>query len=73
MKIMGAQVHISPTTSMADKEKNFFHVARCLAEEIPNSYCPNQFDNVANMRAHYEGTGPEIWEQVEGQFMDLLL
>ncbi|KAI9910542.1 hypothetical protein PsorP6_010285 [Peronosclerospora sorghi] len=38
-----------------------------MAEEIPNAYCPNQFDNVANMRAHYEGTGPEIWDQVEGQ------
>ncbi|KAI9895361.1 hypothetical protein PsorP6_019473 [Peronosclerospora sorghi] len=52
---------------MADKEKHFFHVARGLAEEIPNAYCPNQFDNVANMREHYEGTGPEIWDQVEGQ------
>ncbi|KAI9919619.1 hypothetical protein PsorP6_017534 [Peronosclerospora sorghi] len=44
MKIMGTQVHISPKTSMADKEKKFFHVARRLAEEIPNAYCPNQFD-----------------------------
>ncbi|KAE8912882.1 hypothetical protein PF005_g6445 [Phytophthora fragariae] len=67
MKTMGAEVHILPTTSMSDKENHFFHVARRLAETTPNAYCPNQFDNVANMRAHYEGTAPEIWEQVGGK------
>ncbi|EGZ09704.1 hypothetical protein PHYSODRAFT_523024 [Phytophthora sojae] len=67
MKTMGAEVHILPTTSMSDKENHFFHVARRLAETTPNAYCPNQFDNVANMRAHYEGTAPEIWQQVGGE------
>ncbi|KAH7467272.1 Cysteine synthase [Phytophthora ramorum] len=67
MKTMGAEVHILPTTSMSDKENHFFHVARRLAETTPNGYCPNQFDNLANMRAHYEGTAPEIWEQVGGE------
>lgn len=67
MKTMGAQVHILPTTSMADKENHFFHVARRLAETTPNSYYPNQFDNIANLRAHYEGTAPEIWHQVNGE------
>ncbi|GMF58321.1 unnamed protein product [Phytophthora fragariaefolia] len=66
MKTMGAEVHVLPTTSMSDKENHFFHVARRLAETTPNAYCPNQFDNLANMRAHYEGTAPEIWEQVGG-------
>ncbi|POM78972.1 Cysteine synthase [Phytophthora palmivora] len=67
MKTMGAQVHILPTTSMSDKENHFFHVAQRLAETTPNAYCPNQFDNVANMKAHYEGTAPEIWRQVHGE------
>ncbi|EGZ09703.1 hypothetical protein PHYSODRAFT_318314 [Phytophthora sojae] len=67
MKTMGAEVHILPTTSMSDKENHFFHVARRLAETTPNAYCPNQFNNVANMRAHYEGTAPEIWQQVGGE------
>uniref|UniRef100_H3G6B6 Tryptophan synthase beta chain-like PALP domain-containing protein n=1 Tax=Phytophthora ramorum TaxID=164328 RepID=H3G6B6_PHYRM len=67
MKTMGAEVHILPTTSMSDKENHFFHVAQRLAKETPNAYCPNQFDNPANMRAHYEGTAPEIWSQVDGE------
>ncbi|CAI5736232.1 unnamed protein product [Peronospora destructor] len=67
MKTMGAEVHILPTTSMSDKKNHFFHVARRLAETTRNSYCPNQFDNLANMRAHYEGTAPEIWQQVTGE------
>ncbi|KAG6595768.1 Cysteine synthase [Phytophthora cinnamomi] len=67
MKTMGAEVHVLPTTSMSDKENHFFHVARRLADTTPNAYCPNQFDNVANMRAHYEGTAPEIWRQVDGE------
>ncbi|KAL3672721.1 hypothetical protein V7S43_002014 [Phytophthora oleae] len=67
MKTMGAEVRVLPTTSMSDKENHFFHVAQRLAKETPNSYCPNQFDNAANMRAHYEGTAPEIWNQVNGE------
>ncbi|RLN61607.1 hypothetical protein BBP00_00005277 [Phytophthora kernoviae] len=67
MKTMGAQVHILPHTSISDKDNHFFHVAQRLAKETPNAYCPNQFDNLANMKTHYEGTAPEIWEQVGGQ------
>ncbi|KAK1939929.1 Cysteine synthase [Phytophthora citrophthora] len=66
MKTMGAEVRVLPTTSMSDKENHFFHVAQRLAKETPNAYCPNQFDNPANKQAHYEGTAPEIWEQVGG-------
>ncbi|POM78973.1 Cysteine synthase [Phytophthora palmivora] len=67
MKTMGAEVRVLPTTSMADKENHFFHVAQRLAKETSNAYCPNQFDNPANLRAHYNGTAPEIWEQVGGE------
>ncbi|KAG1706901.1 hypothetical protein DVH05_027751 [Phytophthora capsici] len=67
MKTMGAEVRVLPTTSMSDKENHFFHVAQRLAKETPNAYCPNQFDNTANMKAHYEGTAPEIWNQVKGE------
>uniref|UniRef100_M4C533 Tryptophan synthase beta chain-like PALP domain-containing protein n=1 Tax=Hyaloperonospora arabidopsidis (strain Emoy2) TaxID=559515 RepID=M4C533_HYAAE len=65
MKVMGAQVRVLPTTCISDKN-HFFNVARCLAETTANAYCPNQFDNTANMRAHYDGTAPEIWTQIQG-------
>ncbi|OWZ19485.1 hypothetical protein PHMEG_0006262 [Phytophthora megakarya] len=67
MKTMGAEVRVLPTTSMTDKHNHFFHVAQRLAKETPNAYCPNQFDNPANLRAHYKGTAPEIWDQVGGE------
>ncbi|TDH68898.1 hypothetical protein CCR75_005385 [Bremia lactucae] len=67
MKTMGAQVLLLPTTSMSDKENHFFHVAQRLGRETPNAYCPNQFDNIANLKAHYEGTAPEIWQQTNGE------
>ncbi|CEG43735.1 hypothetical protein L915_13556 [Plasmopara halstedii] len=67
MKAMGAHVHVLPTTSLADKKNHFFHVARHLAEITPNAHFPNQFDNTANMQAHYNGTAPEIWHQVNGE------
>ncbi|RLN81299.1 hypothetical protein BBJ28_00015346 [Nothophytophthora sp. Chile5] len=66
MKAMGAEVHVLPTTSLDDPD-HFFHVAQRLTAAKPDAYCPNQFDNIANQRAHYEGTAPEIWEQVNGR------
>lgn len=46
---------------------SYYSVAKRLSEEIENSYYPNQYDNKSNLQAHYETTGPEIWEQTEGK------
>jgi cysteine synthase A len=46
---------------------HFVHTSRRMAEETPGAVWANQFDNVANRRAHIESTAPEIWEQMEGR------
>ncbi len=57
----GADVRVVPAVPFANPE-NYYHVAKRIAEEIPGAVWADQFDNVANKRAHYETTGPEIWE-----------
>jgi cystathionine beta-synthase len=47
--------------------RSYYSVAKRLAQEIPNSYYPNQYDNPSNAKAHYLTTGPEIWEQTSGR------
>lgn len=63
---LGAEVHPVPAVPF-DDPNNYNHQARRHAESTPNAVWTNQFDNVANRRAHYETTGPEIWEQTQGQ------
>ncbi len=65
LKAMGAEVKICPTDVEPDDPKSYYSVAKRLSEEIPNSYYPNQYDNSSNTKAHYETTGPEIWEQTK--------
>ena len=67
LKAMGAQVHVCPTNVTADHPESYYSVARRLNKEIPNSYYPNQYDNLSNRLAHYQTTGPEIWKQTEGK------
>lgn len=67
LRAMGAEVKICPTDVEPDDPRSYYSVAKRLSEEIPNSYYPNQYDNMSNTRAHYETTGPEIWEQTEGK------
>lgn len=67
MKTMGAEVHVQPMASMFDKDVHFYHVAHKLAKENKNAVYPDQFENLASTRAHYETTGPEIWHQTGGQ------
>ena len=52
---------------MSDKPRSYYSVARRLTAETPNSFHPNQYDNLSNTAAHYEGTGPELWKQTKGQ------
>lgn len=67
LRALGAEVIICPTNVEADHPDSYYSVAKRLSEEIPNSYYPNQYDNKSNAVAHYETTGPEIWEQTEGK------
>jgi len=62
LKMLGAEVYPVPAVAYEDP-RNYNHQAKAFAEELPNAVWTNQFDNVANARAHYETTGPEIWEQ----------
>ncbi len=65
LRAMGAEVKICPTDVEPDDPRSYYSVAQQLSEEIPNSYYPNQYNNLSNTRAHYETTGPEIWNQTE--------
>ncbi|TVQ02090.1 MAG: cysteine synthase family protein [Balneolaceae bacterium] len=67
LRALGATVEICPTNVEPDDPRSYYSVAKRLSEEIPNSYYPNQYDNLSNTQAHYETTGPEIWEQTGGR------
>lgn len=67
LRAVGAEVVVCPTNVTPDDPRSYYSVARKLNAEIPNSFYPNQYDNLSNTAAHYETTGPEIWEQTEGK------
>ena len=67
LRALGAEVKVCPTNVEPDDPRSYYSVAQKLNSEIPNSYYPNQYDNLSNSQAHYETTGPEIWEQTEGK------
>lgn len=67
LRAVGAEVIICPTNVEPEDERSYYSVAKRLSKEIPNSFYPNQYDNQSNWIAHYETTGPEIWEQTEGK------
>ncbi len=67
LRALGAEVIVCPTNVAATDPKSYYSVARRLAQEIPNSVYLNQYDNLANTKAHYESTGPEVWTQSEGR------
>jgi cystathionine beta-synthase len=67
LKAMGAQVIICPTDVPADDPKSYYSVSRKIAEDTPNSWYVNQYNNLSNSKAHYEDTGPEIWNQTDGK------
>lgn len=72
LKAVGAEVIVCPTNVMPEDPKSYYSVAKRLATEIPNSYHFNQYDNLANRLAHYESTGPEIWQQTDGKITHLV-
>ncbi len=67
LKAVGAEVIVCPTNVLPEDPKSYYSVAKRLGREVPNSMYMNQYDNLANRMAHYESTGPEIWEQTEGK------
>lgn len=67
LRALGAEVIVCPTAVAADDPRSYYSVAKRKSEEIPNSFWMNQYDNLSNSQAHYETTGPEIWEQTEGK------
>jgi cystathionine beta-synthase len=73
LKAVGAKVIVCPTNVEPEDPRSYYSVARRLAKEIPNSWYVNQYDNLANRQAHYEQTGPEIWEQTEGKVTHLVV
>jgi cystathionine beta-synthase len=67
LRAVGAEVVVCPTAVEPEDPRSYYSVSRRLATEIPNSWYVNQYDNLSNRTAHYEQTGPEIWEQTEGK------
>ncbi len=72
LKAVGADVIVCPTNVLPEDPKSYYSVAKRLGKEIPNSMYMNQYDNLANRQAHYESTGPEIWEQTDGKITHLV-
>lgn len=67
LRAFGAEVIVCPTNVEPDDERSYYSVARKKSQEIPNSVWMNQYDNLSNRQAHYEQTGPEIWQQTDGK------
>ncbi len=67
LRAVGAKVVVCPTDVEPTDPRSYYSVSKRLAEETPNSWYANQYDNPSNATAHYEQTGPEIWEQTEGK------
>lgn len=73
LRAVGAEVFVCPTDVDPEDPRSYYAVARRLAKETPNAFHTNQYDNLANRQAHYETTGPEIWEQTEGKITHLVV
>jgi len=73
LKAVGAEVIVCPTNVEPEDPRSYYSVSKRLATEVPNSWYVNQYDNLANRLAHYEQTGPEIWEQTEGKVTHLVV
>src|SRR5437588_6912607 len=67
LRAYGADVVITPTAVEPDSPESYYSVSSRLAEEIPGGFKPDQYSNMSNPEAHYERTGPEIWEQTGGE------
>src|SRR5215211_582009 len=73
LRALGAEVIVCPTNVEPEDPRSYYSVAARLSREIPNSFFPNQYDNLANRLAHYETTGPEIWKQTDGKVTHVIV
>src|ERR1700728_617162 len=73
LRAYGAEVVVAPTDVPPDSPQSYYRVADRLTAEIPGAFQPNQYFNQANPQAHYESTGPELWEQTGGRITQLVL
>jgi cystathionine beta-synthase len=73
LRAFGADVIVCPTNVDPDDPRSYYSVSSRLVKEIPNSWKANQYDNLSNTAAHYEQTGPEIWEQTDGRITHLVV
>ena len=72
LKTMGAKVYVCPAHVSADDPRSYYEVAKRLHNEIKGSVYINQYFNELNIDAHYQTTGPEIWEQTAGKITHLV-
>ena len=72
LKAFGAEVIVCPTDVDPEDPRSYYSVSSRLERELPNSWKANQYDNLSNTAAHYEQTGPEIWEQTDGRVTHLV-
>src|SRR5688500_10065056 len=73
LKAFGAEVIVCPTNVDPEDPRSYYSVSSRLEKEVPNSWKANQYDNLSNLAAHYEQTGPEIWEQTDGRVTHLVV
>jgi cystathionine beta-synthase len=73
LKAFGAEVIVCPTNVEPDDPRSYYSVSSRLVKETPNAWKANQYDNLSNSQAHYEQTGPEIWDQTDGTITHLVV
>ena len=73
LRALGAEVIVCPTDVDPEDPRSYYSVSSRLEKEVPNSWKPNQYDNLSNSQAHYEQTGPEIWDQTDGKITHLVV
>ena len=67
LRAVGAEVIVCPTDVAPEDPRSYYSTSKRIADETPNAWYANQYDNPSNAKAHYETTGPEIWDQTEGR------
>ena len=73
LKAVGAEVVVCPTDVAPDDPRSYYSVSKRLSDETPNSWYVNQYDNPSNAIAHFESTGPEIWNQTDGKITHFIV
>ena len=73
LKAFGAEVIVCPTNVEPEDPRSYYSVSSRLERDVPNSWKANQYDNLSNSKAHYEQTGPEIWDQTDGRITHLVV